>query len=105
MINMDRISELRDEVGSDDLAEVIQMFCEEVEETLNRISRMSGSDVQEDLHFLKGSALNIGLDEVGKLCQEAESALELDATSQPDVESISEAFQSARARLLSASMA
>lgn len=101
MINKDRVAELRDEVGPDDLEEVVLMFCEEVEETLNRISRTEEHSVEEELHFLKGSALNIGLTEVGKLCQEAEVELRHNPAAQPDIKSISEAFRSSRTKLIS----
>lgn len=75
MIDWDRISGLRDEVGSDDFAEVIELFLEEVEEVILRLERSpEPSTFEADFHFLKGSALNLGFSAFSELCQAYESA-------------------------------
>jgi HPt (histidine-containing phosphotransfer) domain-containing protein len=99
MIDRERLAELRHEVGTDDLTEVIALFCEEVEETLDRIITHPSASLGDDLHFLKGSALNIGMSEVGQLCLEAEKAWRKDAPSLPDIATIAQAFRKARQAL------
>ena len=73
MIDWDRVAQLRDEVGPDDFAEVVELFLEEVEEVTGRLAAGAEAEaLAEDLHFLKGSALNLGFERLGVMCQEAE---------------------------------
>ena len=62
MLDLERIRELRDEIGEDDFAEVAVVFIDELEEVIGKL-REGGSPEQtrEWLHFLKGCALNLGL--------------------------------------------
>ena len=77
MIEWKRVNELRDEVGAEDFEEVVELFLEEVEEVIDRL-RVSPdpASLEGDLHFLKGSALNLGFKHFSTLCQigEAQSA-------------------------------
>lgn len=99
MIDRSRLTELRSEVGADDLAEVVDLFCEEVEETLDRLRAHGSPDIAEDLHFLKGSALNIGMSEVGQMCLQAEHAIQSQSAASPDIDAIAHAFRKARQAL------
>lgn len=73
MISWDRVHELRDEVGAEDFREVVQIFLEEVEEVIARLRDHPDSlRPDEDFHFLKGSALNLGFAALGDLCQQGE---------------------------------
>src|SRR6056297_490109 len=75
MIDWDRVSELRDEVGTDEFGEVVDLFLAEVEDLIERLrSAPDPARFEEDLHFLKGSALNLGFAELGARCQAGESA-------------------------------
>lgn len=78
MIDWDRVRELRDEIGAEDFAEVVLMFLQEADEV---VLRMRGGDrprggtgaaVVEDLHFLRGAALNLGFRELAELCHDGE---------------------------------
>ena len=61
MIDWERVADLRSEVGEDDFFEVVDMFLEEVEEVIDRLtSSPEPARFEDDLHFLKGSALNLG---------------------------------------------
>lgn len=99
MVNWDRITELKEEVGEEDLAEVLALFCEEVEEALGALSTTDANSLKGHLHFLKGSALNIGLDQVSALCREAEQSLANDPKSVIATDAIRTAYQSAHAEL------
>lgn len=70
MIRWERVNELQEEVGAEDFKEVVELFLEEVEEVIDRL-RVSpdASRFEEDFHFLKGSALNLGFEALGDLCQ------------------------------------
>ncbi len=70
MIDWERVADLRAEVGEDDFAEVVELFLEEVEEVIARLRVAPDiARYEEDLHFLKGSALNLGFQSFSGLCQ------------------------------------
>lgn len=63
---MDRINELRGEIGADDLGLVLELFFVEARETIERLE--AGLEAERDpcnlgrmIHFLHGGALNMGL--------------------------------------------
>jgi len=73
MIDWKRVDELREEIGAEDFTEVVQLFVEEVEEVMNALR--AGPDLARlggNLHFLKGSALNLGFRALGAQCQQGE---------------------------------
>ncbi len=73
MIEWGRLAELRAEIGDEDLADVVTLFLEEADEAVGRIARgLSDAEMESQLHFLKGSALNLGLKDLSALCQEGE---------------------------------
>ncbi|NOE26815.1 Hpt domain-containing protein [Ruegeria sp. HKCCD6157] len=73
MIHWGRVRQLRDEVGPDEFDEVVDIFLEEVQEVIARLHQdTSRSELEQNLHFLKGSALSLGFDQFSKLCQDGE---------------------------------
>ncbi|HCQ64185.1 MAG TPA: histidine kinase [Rhodobacteraceae bacterium] len=73
MIDWTRVRELKDEIGEEDFAEVAEMFIGEVEEVIDRLKvAPEPSRVEEDLHFIKSSALNLGFADLAALCQTGE---------------------------------
>lgn len=61
MLDWDRISELREEIGPDAFLEVVALFLEEVEASLVRLADLAEARAMEsELHFIKGCALNLG---------------------------------------------
>lgn len=75
MIDWDRVQELEEEVGAEDFEEVFQLFLEEVEEQIALLIANSSHEAMEStLHFLKGSALNLGFYQFSQLCQAGESS-------------------------------
>jgi len=74
MICWNRVNELRDEVGADDFAEVVEIFLEEVDEVMDRLrAGPDASTYEAELHFLKGSALNLGFEALSDLCSRYET--------------------------------
>ena len=97
MIDWDRINELRDEVGEDDFRDVLGMFFEEVEAVLDGLS--PGPTLARDLHFLKGSALNIGMKDVSDLCREYEQRLNEGTAVADETSAIVSAYQASKAEI------
>lgn len=75
MIDWTRVTELRDEIGAEDFEEVAELFLMEVEDTLSRLDDAadSATQMQELMHFLKGSALNLGFSTLSDICSKGES--------------------------------
>ena len=79
MIDWAKVEELRDEIGADDFDEVVQIFLCEVEERVEQLSSHKAlTEIEEDLHFLKGSALNLGFTAFASLCHEGERIAQSD---------------------------
>lgn len=73
MIDWDRVNELRSEFGEGGFAEVVGLFLEEADEVVTQLGLgLTADQVEGRLHFLKGSALNLGLTELAALCQDGE---------------------------------
>lgn len=73
MIDWGRVAELRSEIGEEGLSEVVGLFLEEVEAVLGRLTRGgSGRTLEEEMHFLKGSAWNLGFSRFGAVAQQGE---------------------------------
>jgi HPt (histidine-containing phosphotransfer) domain-containing protein len=71
MIDWKRVAELREEIGTDGFAEVAEMFLEEAETAVAALTGgLPPGEVEGQLHFLKGSALNLGLAELAAICQQ-----------------------------------
>lgn len=87
MINWGRVEELKEEVGAEAFGEVIELFLEEVDEATNRIINAADrSTLPDDLHFLKGAAMNLGFAEFAALCAEYEKTVKTDGTNAPDID-------------------
>jgi HPt (histidine-containing phosphotransfer) domain-containing protein len=97
MIDWQRVDELCLEIGADAFQEVAALFLEEVEEVMDRLPRSGSDDVPALMHFLRGSALNLGFEAFANLCTEAE---ERAARGRPvDLAGLGAAFRSSRALL------
>jgi len=70
MISWDRVRELKEEVGEADFAEIVALFLSETEEALAQLGSATDPDEAEALlHSLKGSAVNLGFDDMSALCR------------------------------------
>lgn len=69
MIDWSRVNELKDEIGEEDFNEVAEIFLEEVDEVIARLKTSPDPSLYEqDMHFLKGSALNLGFRDLSDIC-------------------------------------
>lgn len=74
MIDWKRVTLLREEVGEEGFAEIVEIFIEEVSETVQRLrTDPQVGTLGSDLHALKGSALNLGFTTFAELCQIGET--------------------------------
>jgi histidine phosphotransfer protein HptB len=96
MINWDRVMDLRDEVGPEDFTEIATLFLEEADEVVARLSEKSDAkSMESDLHFLKGSALNLGFEDFARLCQSGERMAANGQTDIP-IDSVRSAYEQSR---------
>jgi HPt (histidine-containing phosphotransfer) domain-containing protein len=96
MIDWPRVKELRDEIGPDDFSEVVELFLEEVEEVIQKLRGNDRSKLEQDLHFLKGCALNLGFESFAKLCLQGERQSAEGAVNEVDVAAILESFEASK---------
>ncbi|WP_397541602.1 Hpt domain-containing protein [Roseovarius salis] len=101
MIDWNRVAELKEEIGTEGFAEVVELFLAEVEQELDRLGDTCHADALEaKMHFLKGSALNLGLGDLSRLCQSGEAAAAKGDTGALDLGRIRACFTASRDSLL-----
>ncbi len=74
MIDWQRVSELRRDLGDDGFDEVIEIFLDEVEERLGELETKPVDQLSEHFHFLKGCAANLGFATFQEICAEGEAS-------------------------------
>lgn len=73
MIDWARMNELRAEIGPDDFRDVVAMFLDEADDAIARLqAARDPALLAHELHFLKGSAVNIGFATLAALCDDGE---------------------------------
>ena len=97
MIQWHRVRQLRDEVGADEFDEVVQIFLDEVQEVIARLHQDTArTQLEQNLHFLKGSALSLGFDQFSKLCQDGERRAAAGQGAEVDLPAILAVFDSSK---------
>lgn len=99
MIDWSKVAELRDEVGAEDFDEVVDLFLDEADETIGQLG-MPRRSLEHDLHFLKGSALNLGFRDFSELCRVGEARAASGAADEVDTVSILACYQTSKATFL-----
>lgn len=97
MIDWQRVSDLRDEIGAEDFEEVVPLFLDEVSGVIDALR--AGPDLsrlEEDLHFLKGSALNLGFEAFSNLCSAGEKASAAGNATEVNVGEILDCFDTSK---------
>jgi histidine phosphotransfer protein HptB len=98
MIDWDRIEDLRFEIGPDNFDEVVVLFLEEADEVIAGLASARVQNLAADLHFLKGSALNLGFSDLARQCQNAERRV--GAGEDVDVTPLIAAYHASRAEFV-----
>ncbi len=100
MIDWKRVKELQDEIGPDGFAEVADMFLEEADQAVHALVQgLTAAAVEAQLHFLKGSALNLGLSDLAALCQEGERMAAAGQGAAVDLARVADVYHLSRAQL------
>ena len=100
MIDWQRIEDLKQEIGAEDFAEVVALFLEEADEVVARLPQATTAKVMEsDLHFLKGSALNLGFTDLAQICQSGERRAAAGETDLP-LEQVQTVYATSRSTFL-----
>ncbi|MEO0745377.1 MAG: Hpt domain-containing protein [Pseudomonadota bacterium] len=98
MIDWKRVADLRDEIGSEDFEEVLPLFLEEVLGVMDTLRNAPDlSRLEEDLHFLKGAALNLGFEAFTNLCSAGEKAAAAGHAGTVNLTEIIDCFEVSRA--------
>ncbi|MGL4319508.1 MAG: Hpt domain-containing protein [Paracoccaceae bacterium] len=98
MVDWQRVNDLASEIGVDAVVEVVAMFLEETDEVMARLAVAAPST--EDYHFLKGSALNLGLDDLATLCQLGEQETKSGLVNATTLATVKAVYPAAKAALL-----
>ncbi|MHA7887237.1 MAG: Hpt domain-containing protein [Roseicyclus sp.] len=97
MIDRHRLNALREDIGEEDFADVVCLFIGEIGEKLTQLQAAPQGATADDFHFLRGSAVNLGLTAFAEACTGAEGACR--AGQPPDVAGVARAFAAAMAAL------
>lgn len=95
MIDWTRVSELRQDFGEDDFAEIAAMFLSEVQAKLAEMQTQPSAHPSEDFHFVKGSAANLGFEKLYHACSAAEREAQADS-----VQNLVEIFHASKLEFL-----
>ena len=72
MLDWSRVDALKAELGEEDFDEIVALFLEEGEEKLSDLTSSGANNHDADLHFLKGSAANLGFEQFRATCEQME---------------------------------
>jgi HPt (histidine-containing phosphotransfer) domain-containing protein len=101
MIDWDQVRALREEVGPEDFDEVVELFLMEVDAEIEALHTAEAEGgLGEKLHFLKGSAMNLGFSDFSSLCQAGESCLSEKPSAPIDLEAILTSYRHSRDHFL-----
>lgn len=101
MIDWKRVEELREEIGTEGFIEVADMFLDEAEGAVGAlVAGLAPDEVEGQLHFLKGSALNLGLSDLAAICQEGERKAAAGQVDAVDTALVAAIYRASRASLL-----
>ncbi|MGI9035338.1 MAG: PAS domain S-box protein [Pyrinomonadaceae bacterium] len=74
-----RMSLLRDDCGTETVAEFIDLFLQDVEKRLHRLHDLAAENdfagLKREIHGLKGSAANMGAEQISALCRRIEEKI------------------------------
>ena len=102
MIDWTKVSELAEELGEDDFADVVGLFLSDSDTAVADLIETddSGTALRDRLHYLKGSAMTLGFVDMTCLCAEGEKLAHAGSGDQVDRDAIGRAYAAARARLV-----
>ena len=102
VIEWARVAELREEVGEADFAEVVELFLDEVEGVLQRLEvKPEQATLESDLHFVRGSAVTLGFQDLGEICGAGERMAREARFEHIDIPKLLHTYQASKAEFIS----
>ena len=101
MIDWNRVNTLKEEVGAEDFDEIIALFLEEVDASVEKLQDAPDpATLGEDLHFIKGSAAGLGFSAFVEQCHTGEILCRKGQADQVNVAAILEAYSASKIQFL-----
>jgi HPt (histidine-containing phosphotransfer) domain-containing protein len=101
MIDWVQVNTLRDDVGKDEFEEIVEIFIDEVEDVIERLRATPDlKTLGDDLHFLKGSALNLGFSTFSEHCQRGEANSAAGRADQVDIPALLMAYDASKGKFI-----
>ena len=101
MIDWQRVTTLRDEIGAEDFEEVVPLFIEEVESITDELrTKPDVSKLEEHMHFLKGSAVSLGFATFSAMCHDGEALAAAGDGASVDVAAVLDCFEKSKQQFL-----
>jgi HPt (histidine-containing phosphotransfer) domain-containing protein len=102
VIDWEQVKRLRNDVGHEEFDEIIELFLEEVESIVEKLRGPPViEELENDLHSLKGSAMNLGFKQFSELCFDGEKKASEGNTDEIDIVAITTSFDASKAKFLS----
>lgn len=100
MIDWTKVEELKNDIGAEDFGEIVEVFLCEVEEELGQLAQKPLEERESSLHFLKGSALNLGFRDFSSLCHDGEKLSASGAPEGVEIDAIERCYAASKAVFL-----
>lgn len=100
MIDWKRVLALHDEVGAAEFRPLVELFLDEIEGVLMTATPADPQILEQRLHFLKGSAWNLGLRAFGAQCELWESLVRRGGAPQFDPDQLMGSYGSSKQILM-----
>ena len=101
MIDWGQVKSLRNDVGHAEFDKIVELFLEEVEEIVAKLRKNPNiSELENDMHSLKGSALNLGFTTFSQMCQHGEKLAAAGNAEEVDLTQIVACFDSSKSTFL-----
>ena len=104
MINWAQVKQLEDDIGAEDFGDVVVMFIEEVDaavDDLRSAPTLTGEALSSAMHFLKGSAANLGFKGFSDYCGAGEKLAESGASADVDLAAVVRLYDESKHQFLS----
>ena len=101
MIDWNQVKSLQNDVGHDEFDEIFDLFLDEVEGIVTKLCEAPNvRDMENDMHSLKGSALNLGFAKFSDMCLDGEKMSSNGNADHVDVKSIVACFYASKSIFL-----
>lgn len=102
MIDWDRVTELREEIGPEDFDEIVELFLSEVDNAMMGLGDLPAvaKAWEEQMHFLKGASLNLGFADLARVCQDGENAAAAGQADPVPVDLLTQVYADSKAEFL-----